>query len=398
MMVPGGSRQSLFGLLHAAERRLPGVSAVLFSATVVLSAPFMGQIRAWLRSAFPAQFVVIVGSAVAAAIGLVIVVALVRIRDRRLLRYGLIAAALILGFAYNAALATGNPETDAVERVHFVEYGFITLLFYRMWRPVGDPSIFILPVLAGVIVGTAEEWFQWFMPVRIGEVRDVGLNLVAVSCGLLFSAGVNPPGSFTRHLRAGSLARLGAVASAALLVLAAFVHAVHLGYAVTRDGIGSFKSKYRAEQLHALAADRAVRWRSHPPVAFRRFSREDQYMDEGLWHIRRRNEAWAADDRATAWKENQILEAFFAPVLDTPSYVSATGHRWHADQRAAAERAGADAASAYVSRAEPVPIALWPTAVFWSVVGAVVVLLAGSCWILERRRRSGALTPDSYAV
>ena len=66
--------------------------------------------------------------------------------------------------------------------------------------------------------------------------------------------------------------------------------------------------------------------------------REDQYMDEGLWHIRRRNEEWSAGQDSRAWSENLILERFFAPVLDTPSYALPAGARWPADQRADAAR------------------------------------------------------------
>jgi hypothetical protein len=364
------------------------LSAVLVSAAVVLSAPFMGQVRAWVRTTFPGQFVLIVGGTVAAAIGIAVLIALVRIRDRRVLRYGAFAAALILGFAYNVALATGNPETDAVERVHFVEYGLIALLFYRACRPLGDASMFILPIFAAVIVGTFEEWFQWFIPVRIGELRDVALNLIAVACGLLFSVGVSPPASFAPRLQPGSCSRLGLFASAAVLILAAFVHAVHLGYLVSHDDIGSFKSRYHDEQLRALASDRAQRWRQNPPLTFRRISREDQYMDEGLWHVRHRNDAWAAADHATAWKENRILEEFFAPVLDTPSYVSSTGHRWHPDQRATGEQAAAGTAASYVSRAEPLPLFTWSKTLFWSAVAALAAALYGLGWLGERRQRA----------
>jgi hypothetical protein len=361
------------------------LSAAVVSAAVVLSAPFMGLIRASLRTAFPGEFVAIVQGGVAGAIAVAVLIALARIRDRRAVRYGALAAALMLGGAYNLVLTTGIPETDAVERVHFVEYGLIALLFYRAWRPRGDASMFILPLFAGVIVGTFEEWFQWFIPVRVGELRDVGLNLVAVSCGLLFSAGINPPDSFTRSLRPGSLTRIGVLASAALVVVAAFVHAVHLGHVVSRADVGSFKSRYRQDELDALGKARAAQWRHHPPLTFRRLSREDQYMDEGLWHVRRRNEAWMETDHVSAWNENRILEVFFQPVLDTPSYVSATGHRWHPDQRAAAERTGAGTESSYASRAEPLPILVWPKELFWLGVSGLVAAVTGMCRRCDRR-------------
>jgi hypothetical protein len=193
-------------------------TAASVSAAVILLAPFVGQIRAVLRSAFPAQFVTIVGGAVAATIGIAVLVALARVRERRALRYAAIAGALALGVAYSAALSTGTPEVDAVERVHFVEYGLVAFLFY-----------------------------------------------------------------------------------------------------------------------------------------------------------------------VTAWKENRILEEFFAPVLNTPSYVAAAGHRWHPDQREDAARRGATHVARYVSDAEPRPILTWPKPLFWAVTAAVMMLIALPCLLLDRR-------------
>ena len=42
--------------------------AIAVSGAVVLSAPFLGQLRAYLRAAFPGQFVIIVGAAVAVGV------------------------------------------------------------------------------------------------------------------------------------------------------------------------------------------------------------------------------------------------------------------------------------------------------------------------------------------
>src|SRR5687768_3879405 len=99
--------------------------AAAVSAALVLGAPFIGQLRAAVRAAFPGRFVLIVGLVVAGAILAALLLALARIRDRRGLRYGAIAAALAIGVGYGALSSTGNAEVDAVERFHFVEYGFI---------------------------------------------------------------------------------------------------------------------------------------------------------------------------------------------------------------------------------------------------------------------------------
>ena len=219
------------------------VFAAVVSVALVLSAPFIGYIRAWIRTQFPGQFVRIVGGLIAvlgiAAIG----IAVVRIRERRAIRYAAIAGSLICAAWYSLAHATGIPEVDVVQRFHFVEYGLITFLFYRAWRPLEDASIVILPALAGLLVGTADEWLQWFIPNRVGELDDIFLNGIAIACGLVFSFGADPPPRFRRTLRPGSPARIGRFAAVVVIAIALFFHTVHLGYDVGDDEIGVFKSR-----------------------------------------------------------------------------------------------------------------------------------------------------------
>jgi hypothetical protein len=81
-----------------------------------------------------------------------------------------------------------------------------------------------------------------------------------------------------------------------------------------------FWSHYDAAALAALSAERTVQWRADPPTHMRRLSHEDEYLSEGLWHVQERNRAWGAGDPFTAWRENLILERFYAPVLDTPTF------------------------------------------------------------------------------
>jgi hypothetical protein len=360
--------------------------AVLVSLAVILSAPFIRDIRDWIRSNFPGQFVTFVAAGIAFAIGAAMAAALYRIRDRRVARYGAIVAALVLGTSYAIWNAQGNAEVDTVERFHFVEYGLITFLFYRAWRPIGDISILMLPLLAGLVVGTFEEWLQWFIPGRIGDMRDVFLNCAAIVCGLLFSLGVDPPERLSLRLAPGSRRRIALAGTIATVVFASFVHTVHLGVEVREGGVLTFRSRYDADTLRRIAEQRASAWKANPPLtrpASR--SREDQYQSEGHQHVQERNRQWAAGNITAAWYENQILETFYAPVLDTPSYLSKTGHRWPAEQRADAqqryEAAAASASRPYESLADATEgrhfIRVWSPLVFWAVVGLIVVGLVG---------------------
>ena len=354
----------------------PFVIAVAVAAAVVLSAPLIGQVRGWIRTTFPGRFVLIVGAIGAVLLAGALIAAALRIRENRARRFGAIAAALAIAVVYSALNAGDNAESNAVERFHFLEYGLITWLFYRGWRPLGDLAIFLLPTLAGIIVGTAEEWLQWFIPNRVGEIRDIFLNLAAIVCGLLFSAGVAPPPRFEAALHPSSRQRVLRLAAVTVLVLAAFVHTLHLGYAVADPETGSFTSRYAPDRLAALQAEKVERWKTRPPpLLLQRISREDQYLSEGLSHVRWRNRQWAAGDVAAAWYENRILEKYFAPVLDTPTYEGKQGHRWPAEQRvdAATRFASARPPDAYVSGAYPYDVYTWPKTLFWAGVMAVML-------------------------
>lgn len=360
--------------------------AAAVSAVVVLAAPFMGQLQSILRQAFPTrQYVLLVGGGVVLAIAAIVLVALRRIRERRAMRFAAMLLAFLIGFAYTSAMSTGYPEVDAVERVHFIEYGVIAVLFYRVWRRAGDLSTIVMPILCGFLVGTLDEWLQWFIPVRVGEAHDVFLNFTSLICGLLFGVALEPPPAFSMRLRGPAVARIGVAAAIVGLVFAAFVSQVHLGYEIAVPDIGRFRSHYTLEQLNDLQGRRNAAWAAAPPLRLRRLSREDQYLDEGLWHVRRRNRYWNENDFNGAWRENLILERFFVPVLDRPTYASPQGNRWPAEHRADAASRLTPAAAPFASDAEPYPIATWNKSIFWLAAGGAALCLIGLSRVAARR-------------
>ena len=308
--------------------------AVAAAAAVILSAPFVQQGFTAVYTIFPAIGV----AATALPLGVAVLVAAARIRHQRRLRF----AALVLSVAIGAAYVRINALTPT-ESFHFVEYGLVACLFYLALLPADDGSILVLPLIAGIATGILDEWFQWFVPIRAGEMRDIALNAVASVCGVVFAVSLRPPPRLTLGLARRSAARVALSATAALALLACFAVTVHVGYEVHDPEIGMFVSRFTPAQLAALAKERGAQWRASSPVAIHRLSREDQYLSEGLWHVQRRNEAWKNDDIPAAWRENLILERFFAPVLDAQTYASDTAQRWPAEQRAeAASRPGVD--------------------------------------------------------
>ena len=352
-------------------------TAIAASVVLVIAAPFVGQVNVWIRDVAPGRYSTVLATIVGGSALLALVAAVFRIRERAFERYALLVVAVSTATGYALISRTGVADVDAAERFHFIEYGLVAVLFYKAWRPAADASVVVLPVLAGFVVGTCEEWVQWFVPSRVGEWRDVMLNLVAVGCGVLFGLGLDPPPRMTRSLSIASRRKIAWLAAAAIVVFSVFLQSVHLGHDIVDADAGVFRSRYTAGELAALSADRIQRWRTAPPTTLVRFSREDQYLLEGIAHVRRRNERWEEGNVLAARHENVILEKYYAPVLDTPSYLSETSHRWPAEQRAQAERQRTSSPGfmIYDSDALPYPVFTWPKWAFWIGVGAVVIVV-----------------------
>ena len=340
--------------------RLRFIVAVAVSLAVVLSAPFLQQLFSIVSTNWGPHSRMLGIAATAVPVGAGLVAALARIRHRRALRYLALLSSVCLGGFYIAFNALSFTEC-----FHFVEYGLLAWLFYRAFRLSGTPesaddaSLILLPMLGGFIVGVIDEWFQWFIPIRVGEARDITLNIVATACGLVFAVGVEPPTRLTPALRRQSGLRVGIASGLAAATFLFFVFSVHVGHEVREPRIGTFRSRYTGEELRLLSRDRAALWAVNPPVTLVRLSREDQYLSEGLWHVQQRNQAWEVGDFSKAWRENLILETFFAPVLDTPSYAGA-GHRWPLEQRTELESRPDLDRTPSVSDEYRYPLLIWP--------------------------------------
>jgi hypothetical protein len=355
------------------------IVAIAAGLALIASSAFVGDLRSAMLAAFPGQFRLIVGAAIVIAVVAAVIVALVRIRDRRTWRFTGIGVAIAGAVTYASLVATGNLFVDVVEHVHFIEYGFLAWLFYRAWRPLDDGVAVIWPLLAGTLVGIGDESVQAFLPGRVGEAHDVFLNVVAVACGLCFAVSVDPPKQLGVPLRRPVVRPIGYGVVGVLVSFAAFFDAVHLGHEVYEPDIGVFWSHYDSATLKALGADRKVRWSSEPPTRFRRISHEDEYLSEALWHVQERNRAWGAGDVFTAWRDNLILERYFAPALDAPSVGAPVPPRWPAQQRDETAARVASDPGIYVSRAAPYPIYAWPPLAFWAVVVAIVAAVISAC-------------------
>ena len=66
-----------------------------------------------------------------------------------------------------------------VERLHFIIFGLFGFFSARLFTPPYAASFCLL-------MGAGDELLQYFLPSRVGDLRDVGFNLIAATFGLLF--------------------------------------------------------------------------------------------------------------------------------------------------------------------------------------------------------------------
>ena len=352
---------------------------ILASVLLVLGAPYVGDLRAALQSSFPEHYRSIIAGSVAIGVGGAVVWTVLLLRRRGASadqerdawwRYASMASALVIAGLYGRAVRTGNTDVDLVEAFHFVEYGLIAYLFYGTWRRRRDVTAVVFPACAGVLVGVADEWMQWLVPGRVGELHDVALNAVAIGCGLLFSVAIHPPASLAWPFGWASRVTLAGALTVLIVAIAGFVDRVHLGHEIVDAQAGAFRSYHDAMALMTAASERASRWQVSPPPQ-RGFAMEDHYLSEGLWHVQHRNNADSDRDPWTAWNENLILERYYAPVLDR-------GSRWSAGRRTAMEqRARGVVRASYVSAAAPYPIYITRRGPFWGVTILLIAVVAG---------------------
>ena len=359
---------------------------ILASVLVVFGAPYVGDIRGALQTSFPNHYRSVIGTMVAIAVLAALVPAIVRVRSGGesaatkavrvypgWLRYSLLGAAVVIGVVYARLVSTGNVDVDVVEAFHFVEYGLIAHLFYRACRHRPDVGALVLPASASLLVGIVDEWVQWFVPGRVGELHDVWLNAVAIGCGLLVSVAIHhPPASLELPTRRSSRAAIASVVALVILVGAAFVDRVHLGYEIADEQVGVFRSGLDAQTLTRAAVERPAKWHAAEPPA-RGLAREDHYLSEGLWHVQQRNIAITDGDAMTAWYENVILEKYYAPVLER-------GARLANDQRRDLEQRVHNVPSqGFVSTAHPYPIYIISRGMFWITVALAIAVVIWVC-------------------
>ena len=70
-----------------------------------------------------------------------------------------------------------------VERIHFIEYAVLGILISRAVNAINLQGIIYTGFLV-TLIGAVDEIIQWFLPNRVGDMRDVFMNAVGGLSGL----------------------------------------------------------------------------------------------------------------------------------------------------------------------------------------------------------------------
>ncbi len=367
------------------QRKLdPRLVATLWIGLIYATIPFVRAVREVFTAHWPAE---LIAYAVIAVV-LSTTVATILILRKRQPHIGRADLLWLAGVAAVFVVWTHHLMGQPEEAVHFLEYGVLGILLYRAFEDrVPDPTIYVVAVLTGLLVGSVDEIIQWLVPGRYWDFRDIILNagavaLVQIAIWRLFK---RPSRSVSRSSRC-LMCRLAAVQVLLLtLCMAATPQRLHrianhlplpdrlatgvdaiceYGFRHSVDDRTLFRSRLSSAELLRSDRDRAPvlardldASRGGGDLAQARFSpARDPFAYEMRIHVFARNrnlqkalarEPGSSGHRrhmTTAWRENLILENFFGSTLEQSNY------RWGPRRRKDVE-AAQDPDVVFVSRA-----------------------------------------------
>ena len=62
-----------------------------------------------------------------------------------------------------------------------IEFGIVSLLLTLSFRGrISSPKLHIISFFLAVLIGLGDEFVQWLHPLRVGNMRDVYINILSV--------------------------------------------------------------------------------------------------------------------------------------------------------------------------------------------------------------------------
>jgi Ca2+/Na+ antiporter len=248
------------------------------------------------------------------------------------------------------------------EAIHFLEYGLLSyFLFKALHYRIHDWTVYLSAAMFAFLIGTLDEFFQWVMPQRFWDFRDVGFNGLAGGIFLLaIGKGIRPK-TVCEPIKRFSVTMLVGIITVNLIVFGLCLSntpgivksytdifksldwlqqeepMIEYGYEHKDPETGTFYSRFTLEELRATDFEQS---KSYGPILALEINSEktleelteiyspsiNPFLHELLIHIFRRDENAKVIEQIkdptekikkgnTTFRENVILEQYFGNTL-----------------------------------------------------------------------------------
>ena len=349
------------------------IYAAIWTLFIYCTVPFASNIREWVAHTIGTTSFLYLAAAILVIVSIQGFRTL-RKRDLPLSSYLVLSSSLMAFLLYAYTL-----RELPIEVIHLVQYAALSVLVYRaLVHRIHDVSIYVVTALVVGSIGLVEEWIQWLVPSRYWDLSDVRINFTAGALAQIMISALRP--SLIKGFPTSiSMSRLLFVCAFAFLLLGlSFANTpervdwyasripwlshlpstqnimIDYGHRYDDQDIGVFKSRFSPEELDKYTKERGLEVaqvinRYISTDKYKSFLREysiprDAYAYEVGIRLSRRNyffdkasekEKGKGKNYAVAFRENQILEKYFANVLQNSS------HYWSSETRAHVEQSSA---------------------------------------------------------
>lgn len=311
-----------------------------------------------------------------------------------------------------------------IEAIHFLEYGLLGFFLFRALKfNIRDKSTFFIAFLIGTLVGIFDEILQWIVPLRLWDIRDVGLN--ALSCGLFqiglwkgiqprdISSKIKPKSWKILSLMLGAnIVFLGLCLSNTPKRVSTYTEAFSsLSFLKKEEPMNRFKHRYKdpaigtfysllspadlTEEDTKLSRQNAQTLKEWKRETFKEFRQRRHplkfpFIYELRFHVEIRdrnfNQAFLTEEEdikkmffLAAYKENLILEKYFGNTLQKASY------SWEKEQQVGTE-ALINKSTPYKSPVSFGIVFPWSEKTMWLLILILLITLALSNILYSRNQ------------
>ncbi len=205
----------------------------------------------------------------------------------------------------------------AGEKVHFLEYGLLGLLLCKtLGYHIKNKTAYFVAIVLVYLIGTTDEGLQWALPSRVGEYRDIWMNIASGGLAILAVVLVIRPKAFRQEFQWSSLRPLCYLLAAAVLYTGIFLQVVHgFGSKIFLPDSGS-ELVSRFSEYDLLEIDkRLVQRLEGTPADDIPNSQLNVYRYEANRHHYLRNKYYKNKQLFESYCEQEILKTYYRFLL-----------------------------------------------------------------------------------